>query len=406
LAANGVRFTNAYSACTVCSPTRAALMTGKYPARLHVTDWIPGHKRPDAKLAVPDWTMCLNTNEHTLAEILKECGYQTASIGKWHLGEDSVYWPENQGFDLNVGGYFKGQPNNYFSPYKNPRMKDGPDGEYLTDRLTDESIGFIRKNQKNSFFLYLSQYAVHTPFQAKKEMIEKYSKKTDPDNPKANPVYAAMVESMDQSMGKILDELERLNLTSKTYIFFMSDNGGLCPQATSNYPLREGKGTAYEGGVSTPLIISGPKLPAGKIVDSPAITMDVFATILDLANIQQTDPQVDGKSLVATLKGETDLAERQLFWHYPHYHSQGATPYSAVRLGKWKFYHFYEDGRNELYDLETDLSEKTDLSNRNSNKTAELKRLLDNWLKEINAQMPAPNANYDPSKQKRKTTKE
>ena len=248
LAAKGVRFTNAYSACTVCSPTRAALMTGKYPARLHLTDWIPGYKRPNAKLNVPDWKMFLPSEENTLAEILKENGYQTASIGKWHLGEDSIYWPEMQGFDLNVGGYSKGQPNSYFSPYNNPRMKNGPTGEYLTDRLTDESIRFIRKNQKNPFFLYLSHYAVHTPFQAKKEMIDKYKTKTDPINNKPNPVYAAMVASMDQSMEKVLEELALLKLTSKTYIFFLSDNGGLCPQATTNYPLRAGKGTPYEGG--------------------------------------------------------------------------------------------------------------------------------------------------------------
>ena len=400
-AREGVRFTNAYSACTVCSPSRAALMTGKYPARLHLTDWIPGHSKPEAKLAVPDWTMFLPTKEHTLAEILKENGYQTASIGKWHLGDDSIYWPENQGFDLNVGGYLKGSPNSYFSPYKNPRMKDGLTGEYLTDRLTDESIGFIRKNQKNPFFLYLSHYAVHTPFQAKKEMIEKYKSKTDPDNNKPNPVYAAMVESMDQSLEKVLKELALLKLTSKTYIFFLSDNGGLCPQATTNYPLREGKGTAYEGGVRTPLIICGPEIPKGKVVDDPSITMDVFATILDILNIQKQDGN-DGKSLVPVLKGEGKMAERPLFWHYPHYHTQGATPYSAVRLNKWKFYYFYEDGHSELYDLEADLSEKTDISSRYPEKATELNQLLQGWLKETNAQFPTSNANYNPLKQTKK----
>ena len=391
LATEGVRFTNAYSACTVCSPSRAALMTGKYPARLHLTDWIPGHQKTDAKLSIPNWTMYLPTEEHTIAEILKENGYQTASIGKWHLGEDSIYWPEKQGFDLNVGGYFKGQPNSYFSPYNNPRMKDGPAGEYLTDRLTDESIGFIRKNQNKPFFLYLPHYAVHTPFQAKKEMIEKYKSKTDPDNSKPNPIYAAMVESMDQSLEKLLEELARLKLTSKTYIFFLSDNGGLCPQATTNYPLREGKGTPYEGGVRTPLIISGPKIPKGKVLNKPAITMDVFATILDLLNIQQPESKVDGISLIPAIKGIKDKTERPLFWNYPHYHTQGATPYSAVRLNKWKFYYFYEDGHCELYDLDTDLSEKTDLSIRYPKKSIELNDLLKNWLKETDAQLPMPN---------------
>jgi len=395
LADNGVRFTNAYSACTVCSPSRAALMTGKYPARLHLTDWIPGHIIPGAKLDIPAWTMFLIPSETTLAEILNENGYQTASIGKWHLGEDSIYWPENKGFKINIGGYSKGAPDNYFSPYNNPRMEDGPTGEYLTDRLTDESIGFIRNNYKNPFFLYVSHYAVHAPFQAKQELIEKYRKKTDPDNPLANPVYAAMVESMDQSMSKIIEELEKLNISSRTYIFFLSDNGGLHPRATSNYPLREGKGTAYEGGVRTPLIISGPKIPKGMIIKDPAITMDVFATILDIANIQQNVPKIDGISLMASIKGKKKKMERPLFWHYPHYHSQGATPYSSVRLNQWKFYYFYEDGHTELYDLDADISEVTDLSGRYPEKAGELHQLLLTWLKETNAQLPPTDAIID-----------
>lgn len=398
LAASGVRFTNAYSACTVCSPSRAALMTGKYPARLHLTDWIKGFKQPNAKLNVPDWTMFLPVEENTLAEVLKQKGYQTASVGKWHLGEDSIYWPECQGFDLNVGGYLKGQPNSYFSPYKNPRMKDGEPGEYITDRLTDESIGFMRKNQHHPFFLYLPHYAVHSPFQAKKELIEKYSNKTDPDNPSPNPVYAAMVESMDQSMEKILQEVARLHLSSKTYIFFLSDNGGLSPRATTNFPLRAGKGTPYEGGVRTPLIISGPEIPSGELIHDPAITMDVFSTILDLVDIPQDEAKMDGKSLMASIKGERNLTDRPLFWHYPHYHSQGATPYSAVRLNKWKFYYFYEDGHTELYDLETDLSEKTELTFSHPEKTKELNDLLKSWLKKTGAQMATINPNYDPLK--------
>ena len=402
LASEGVRFTNAYSACTVCSPGRAALMTGKYPARLHITDWIPGHRKINEKLCVPDWTMFLPPEEHTIAGILKQNGYQTASIGKWHLGDDSIYWPEKQGFDLNRGGYSKGSPTSYFSPYKNPRLKDGEAGEYITDRLTVESIDFIRKNQKNSFFLYLSHYAVHTPFQAKKELIGKYSHKTDPDNTKPNPVYAAMVESMDQSMENILQEIARLKLTSKTYIFFLSDNGGLSPLATTNYPLRAGKGTPYEGGVRTPLIIRGPNIPLGKLIHDPAITMDVFSTILDILHIKQNDAMIDGKSLMASILGKRKAPERPLFWHYPHYHSQGATPYSAVRLNNWKFYYFYEDGHTELYDLKKDLSEKTDIATRFPEKAMECNQLLQNWLKEINAQIPTININYDPLKQQKK----
>jgi arylsulfatase A-like enzyme len=402
LAASGVRFTNAYSSCTVSSPTRASLMTGKYPARLHLTDWIPGYKYPNARLNTPDWTMFLPREEVILAELLKEEGYRTASIGKWHLGEDSTYWPENQGFDLNVGGYSKGQPNSYFSPYNNPRMTDGPKGEYITDRLTEESVGFIRKNQDRPFFLYLPHYAVHSPFQAKKEMIDKYRAKTDPDNNKPNPVYAAMVESMDQSMGKIVEEIERLKLSSKTYIFFLSDNGGLCPQATTNYPLREGKGTAYEGGTRTPLIISGPGIPKGEVINYPVITMDVFSTILELAGISKKGISIDGKSLLPAINGGKNLSDRPLFWHYPHYHSQGATPYSAVRLKNWKYYYFYEDNHAELYDLGKDVSEKQDLSGQNPRKMKELNGLLNNWLREVGAQLPVPNTNYDPQKQNKK----
>jgi arylsulfatase A-like enzyme len=393
-AENGVRFTNAYSACTVCSPTRAALMTGKYPARLRLTDWIPGYKNANHKLNIPDWTMFLPNEEITLAEILKDNGYQTACIGKWHLGEDSIYWPEKQGFDLNFGGYSKGQPNSYFSPYNNPRLKDGPVGEYMTDRLTTEAIGFISKNQERPFFLYLTHYAVHSPFQAKQEMIDKYRAKTDPDNRKPNPVYAAMVESMDQSMGKILAEIKRLRLSSKTYLFFISDNGGLSPKATTNYPLREGKGTAYEGGTRTPLIICGPDIPRGKIVDDPAITMDVFSTILALTGTLGKGRAIDGQSLLPAINGAGNLLNRPLFWHYPHYHSQGATPYSAVRLKNWKYYYFYEDKHAELYDLSTDLSEENDISAQNAEKMKELNHLLMNWLKETKAQLPISNTTF------------
>jgi arylsulfatase A len=391
----GVRFTNAYSACTVSSPSRAALMTGKYPARLHLTDWIEGHKKPYAKLSVPDWQMFLPLEEHTLAEILKENGYKTAIAGKWHLGEDSIYWPENQGFDFNAGGYSKGSPNSYFSPYKNPRLKDGPQGEYLTDRLTAESVRFIKQNKNNPFFLYLSHYAVHNPFQAKKEMVNKYRGKTDPVNPKPNPVYGAMVESMDQSFGEIMRELENNDLLKKTFIIFLSDNGGLCPSATSNYPLREGKGTAYEGGVRTPLIINGPDIPKGKVIKEPVITMDVFSTILDLLKIRN-EKKNDGVSFLPVINGKANTSDRPLFWHYPHYHTEGATPYSTVLIKDWKLIHFYEDDHYELFNLKDDISEKNDLVNSYPAKVEELKRVLQDWLRETGAQFPKKNENYNP----------
>lgn len=402
LAASGVRFTNAYSACTVSSPSRAALMTGKYPARLHLTDWIAGHPFPEAKLRVPNWKMFLDPAELTIAEILKERNYKTACIGKWHLGEDTIYWPEFNGFDINIGGCSKGQPGSYFSPYKTARISDGPEGEYLTDRLTEEALKFIRDNKTRPFFLYMPHYAVHTPLQAKKEMIEKYKSK---GSKQFNPTYGAMVESMDQSMAKLIDELTAQGLMENTFIIFLSDNGGLKPRATDNSPLRDGKGTAYEGGTRTPMIIAGPGIKKGITCDVPVITMDVFSTIIDLANLQKSSFSNDGVSLLPLLKGKT-ISERPLFWHYPHYHNQGATPYSAVRKGAWKFYHFYEDGHNELYNLNTDISEQNNLLGSNASKAAELNALLLDWLKNTNAQFADPNPDYNLDKKRVKVGNE
>jgi arylsulfatase A len=256
LAAGGLRFTRAYSACTVCSPTRAALLTGKYPARLRVTDWIAGHKRPKAKLRVPDWVMRLPLEERTLAEALKGAGYATASVGKWHLGEPE-FWPEKHGFDLNVGGSDRGQPGSYFAPYKIPTLADGPKGESLTERITEEAVRFIEAKRAGPFFLYLPHFTVHTPIQAKPEDVEKYKAKAKPDAPHRNPAYAAMIESLDRSVGRIVDVLKRRGLTEQTLIVFTSDNGGLLP-VTTNLGLRAGKGSAYEGGVRVPAIASWP----------------------------------------------------------------------------------------------------------------------------------------------------
>lgn len=402
LAASGVRFTNAYSACTVSSPSRAALMTGKYPARLHLTDWIAGHSFPYAKLRVPNWKMFLDPGELTIAEILKEKNYKTACIGKWHLGEDTVYWPEFNGFDINIGGCSKGQPGSYFSPYKTARISNGPEGEYLTDRLTEEALKFIRENKTRPFFLYMPHYAVHTPLQAKKEMIGKYKSK---GNTQFNPIYGAMVESMDQSMAKLMAELTAQGLMENTFVIFMSDNGGLKPLATDNSPLRDGKGTAYEGGTRTPLIMAGPGIKKGITCDVPVITMDVFSTIIDLANLPESSFSNDGVSLLPLLKGKT-ISERPLFWHYPHYHSQGATPYSAVRKGAWKFYHFYEDGHNELYNLNNDISEQNNLLDSNASEATALNALLQDWLKNTNAQFAEPNPDYNPDKKRVKAGKE
>ena len=402
LAAQGVRFTNAYSACTVCSPTRASIMTGKYPARLHVTDWIEGHKRPFAKLKVPDWTMYLPLEEVTLAEALKPAGYVSASIGKWHLGKEPFY-PEKQGFVLNFGGTDKGQPPSYFYPYKIPNVLTGREKEYLTDRLAEEAEKFIESNQGNPFFLYLSHFAVHTPLQARQEVTEKYKAKVKPDQAQKNAVYAAMVESVDDSVARVMKKLDELKIADRTVIFFMSDNGGLIG-STSNLPLRAGKGSAYEGGVRVPMIVKWPGVAKpGTTSDEPVISNDFYPTMLEMAGVAPSPRQiVDGVSLAPLLKqpgGRLDRSE--IYWHYPHYHPGGATPYGAVRQRDYKLIEFYEDNRVELYNLKNDISEKEDLTAKMPEKIAQLRTLLADWRRSVGAQMPIPNPDYDPDKDKR-----
>lgn len=396
-------FTNAYAACTVCSPSRAAIMTGKYPARLHLTDWIEGHKRPDAKLKVPDWKMYLDTAETTIAEELKKAGYATAIVGKWHLGEKPVYWPENHGFDVNIGGYNRGQPGSYFYPYEGtregwgvpPNLDEGAENEYLTYRLTEEASTFIRKNKEHQFFLYFPHYTVHTPLQAPDSLINYYKQKIKEGDRHDNPVYAAMVHTLDQSIGQILNVLEEEGLTKNTAVLFTSDNGGLILRdVTDNSPLRAGKGSSYEGGVRVPFIAKIPGItPEGKVCNEPVITMDLFPTIMNLAGLETRE--YDGKDLFPLLKNpETSLNREAIFWHYPHYHPGGATPYSAVRQGDWKLIHFFESDSTELYHLSEDIAESNDLASQMPVKVSELKNVLETWWKETGAQMPSENSAY------------
>lgn len=396
LAREGLRFTQAYSACTVCSPTRAALLTGKYPARLHVTDWIPGHQRPAAKLRVPDWTMYLSPSERTLAEALSSAGYATASIGKWHLGGPE-YFPEKHGFDRNVGGTHRGQPPSYFSPYKIETLPDGPAGEFLTDREAAEAVKFIRENRDRPFFLYLPHHAVHTPLMGKQTVVEKYRAKAKPGDPQANATYAALVESVDDSVGRLLKVLEEEKLAQDTVVVFTSDNGGLL-RSTTNLGMRAGKGSSYEGGVRIPLIVRWPaRVRPGRTSDTPAITMDLYPTLLEAAGVKREPEQViDGRSLMPLLRGRGGLGRKALFWHYPHYHPGGATPYSAIRDGDLKLLEFYEDGRLELYDLKADPEEKRDLALERPEKAAELHKRLVRWRREVGAQDPTPNPDYKP----------
>lgn len=404
LAAEGVKFTNAYSACTVCSPSRAAIMTGKYPARLHLTDWIQGHKRPKAKLNVPDWQMYLDTTEVTMAKALKQGGYSTAIFGKWHLGDAPTYWPESHGFDVNIGGYRWGAPGSYFYPYHGnrrdklhpPNLQDGMDGEYLTDRLTDEAIGFIEANKTQHFFMYFPHYAVHTPIQAHDSLIQYYQAKVSDSSKHKNAAYAAMIHSVDHSVERIRGTLANLGLDENTVIFFTSDNGGLeLRNITDNDPLRAGKGSVYEGGVRVPFIAYAPGVTSGGIVsDLPIIGMDLYPTILSIAGVDVVEN--DGINLHPYLKSATNKPKRSsLFWHYPHYHAGGATPYSAHLSGNHKLIKFYEDGTLELYNLAEDVGEKQNLLNADPELAGILNKELDVWLKEVNAQLPTPNLNYE-----------
>ena len=406
LAAAGTRFTQAYAACAVCSPSRAALMTGKYPARLHITDYIPGEGAPPgSRFRLPDWQQHLPTTETTLATALKQLGYATGHIGKWHLG-GGEFLPEHQGFDTNIAGGTTGQPGSYFWPYgaaKNihrvPGLAErgGQSGEYLTDRLTDEAIHFIEGNRGRPFYLNFCHYAVHAPLQGKQELIDEAADRPGADG-QSNAVYGAMLRSVDDSVGRIVKKLDELGLADHTLIVFTSDNGGAVhfgnPPATSNAPLRNGKGSAYEGGLRVPLLIKMPGVTrAGSVCDAPVITMDFFPTLLEFAGADKSASRTaqDGLSLVPLLRGETTRPHDELFWHYPHYWNGGkVSPYSVARVRDWKLIRFYETGTEELYNLHDDLSEQNNLAAANLEKRRELAARLDTWLKQVGAQMPVP----------------
>ena len=423
LAASGMKFTNAYAACPVCSPTRASIMTGRYPTRTGVTDYIGAAAgkawRRNTRLLPAVYTRQLELKELTLAEVLRGQGYATFFAGKWHLGNEG-FWPEDQGFDVNQGGIQRGGPyggKKYFSPYGNPRLKDGPDGEHLPDRLASETVKFMERNKDQPFFAYLSFYSVHTPLISREDLKQKYlarkkkrgleAKWGKEHNRKVrlvqeHAVYGGMIEAMDLAVGKVLDGLKRLKLAENTVVFFMSDNGGLSTSEghpTSNLPLRGGKGWMYEGGIREPMMVRWPGVTkSGSVSASPVISTDFFPTILELAGIKYQPPaRIDGVSFTTALRGKAH-DRGAMYWHYPHYGNQGCAPTGAVREGDWKLIEWYEDGKLELFNLREDISEKNDLAKKHPDMVKNLAAQLAAWRKETGARMPTQNAKFNPNK--------
>lgn len=413
LAATGMRFTQAYAACAVCSPTRAAVLTGKYPARLGVTDWIRPRNGRNAKefeiskeggfiengkrpLLTPANRFELDLEETTLAERLRNAGYATCHVGKWHLG-DPGHLPTDQGFDRNLGGYDYGQPPSYFDPYSNDRLPQGiptlpprREGEYLADREADEAVQFIQQNKNQPFLLSYWPYEVHTPLQAKPELIAHYKEK--PKTEQSNAVYAAMVHSMDEAVGKILSAIQELSLEKRTLIVFTSDNGGLSGP-TNNAPLRSGKGYPYEGGLRVPLIVSWQgQIEEGSTSDVPTSSIDLLPTICEAVDVQIQPNECDGTSLWQHIVsgGESAVDREALLWHFPHYRQNDVSPYSIIRSGDWKLIKRYEGPTYELFNLAEDPSEKRNLAEEQADTVSKLDQRLIEELASMNAKIPKP----------------
>ena len=425
LAESGVRFTNGYAVNPVCSPTRFSIMTGKYPTRADATNFFSGRRSGKFKPAPLVDRMALD--EVTLAETLQAVGYRTAFFGKWHLGPTEEFWPENQGFEFNFGGHHRGSPpGGYFSPYKNPRLPNKKNGEHLPTRLVNEAIGVLDKVGDDPFLLYLSFYSVHTPLQAPKKLIAKYKAKAKQLSPgeefgpeeqvlpsgkprrvrirQQHATYAAMVESMDTQIGRLLDRLRELGLDDNTVVMLTSDNGGLSTSEglpTSNLPLRGGKGWVYEGGIREPFIIRWPESGvAGAVSHEPVISTDFYPTMLEIADLPQRPTQhLDGKSLVPLLKREANsLGREALYWHYPHYSNQGGFPGGAIRMGDYKLVERYEDGRVHLYNVQQDIGELNDLAASDPDRVDAMREKLHTWYKEVDAKFlqPMPDSEAKP----------
>lgn len=419
LAATGMRFTNGYAANPVCSPTRYSILTGRYPSRVDATNFFSGMRSGRYKPAPLNDRMPLE--ETTLAEALKEAGYATFFAGKWHLGPSEEFWPRRQGFDVNIGGHNSGGPwggKKYFSPYDNPRLPDGPDGEHLPDRLSRETVTFIEQHKDEPFLAYLSFYSVHTPLMAPDELVKKYQRKaerlglSDEDAfgveeqvwgeatrrvriRQTHAVYAAMVEAMDRAVGRVLDKLDELGLAEDTVVLFTADNGGLSTSEglpTSNLPFRGGKGWLYEGGIREPYLIRCPSVTkSGSLCAEPVCSTDFYPTILELCGLPMRPTQhLDGVSLVPLLKGQDRLNRQALYWHYPHYSNQGGFPGGAIRERDWKLIERLEDGRVHLYNLDSDPGERQDLADRYPDRVNRMRGRLHDWYSEVDAKFLQP----------------
>ena len=428
LAERGMRFTQGYATCQVCSPSRASILTGKYPTRTGITNYIGARTGEQWRASnrhtthlPPEYARSLAASEHTLAEVLRDAGYRTFFAGKWHLGGEGA-WPTDHGFETNIGGWDGGSPRGgYFGPYKNPNLTAKRPGESLTLRLADETAAFIaghtESHPEQPFLAYLAFYTVHGPIQTTENLWAKYRDKATAAGPVDDrfefdrrlcvrqvqdcPIYAGMVETMDTAVGRVLDELDRQGLTDSTIVCFTSDNGGVSSgdaYATSNLPLRGGKGRQWEGGIREPYYLVAPGITeAGSTSDVPVSGIDWYPTLLDLAGVDiPAEQQVDGVSLKPLLAGAA-IAERPLFWHYPHYGNQGGDPSSIVRDGDWKLIRYHETGAVELYDLARDPGEQNDVAAAHADVVLRLSLRLDAWLTETGATFPTPDPQFDPA---------
>jgi arylsulfatase A-like enzyme len=466
-ARRSMRFTQAYATCHVCSPSRASLMTGKYPARLGLTDWLPGRKDfAFQKLKNARTRQRLPDRQPTIAEVLKKHGYRTAHIGKWHLGEEPD-GPLARGFDVQIPRWNKGWPKaGYHAPFQLDGLSDST-GDYLTDRLTEEAIRFMEENRDRPFFLYLSHFAVHDPIQGRSDLVKKYAAKHErrqqanegapfvlEDNPDSgqkrsptersallddeayrgykvfegrtvkvkqtqdNVQFAAMVESMDESFGRVVSRLKELELNERTVVIFTSDNGGMsaanfgnpnrvispaqvdAAYATSNLPLRGGKGWLYEGGIRVPLIVSWPAQGRSGECHVPVVGTDLFPSILEMAGIDERSPGAqDGISLATLLRGATQLNRDAIYWHFPHYSNHGMqSPGGAIRSGDYKLLEYFENGTVQLFNLKNDPAEQRDLADAEPQRAAALLATLREWRRDVKAATMAPNPAYSGSK--------